>query len=129
MQNLAKLEEHEEQERAKEYMQELKKKMKKIPKDQQEERDQALAVPIELVLDSLNIIQHAGFVNNKNWIDPRDRTYYGFHKYENMICCEWSTTFAPYSNGKAAVNTISLVMNVKNCNFKTALEYIINLNK
>jgi hypothetical protein len=50
-------------------------------------------------------------VREKNFVDPRDNSYYGFWKAQdwNYIVTGGSTTIAPYSNWLEWLNPFSLV--------------------
>ena len=70
-----------------------------------------LAYPVETLLMESQKIEIWWFVRNKNFIDPRDKSYYGFYKAHdwNYIVVWWSTTLSPYADGRDGLNPFHLV--------------------
>lgn len=69
-----------------------------------------LKYPVEEILMESGKIEISWFVNDKNFIDPRDKTYYWFYKAkENYIVVWWSTTLSIYAEGHAWLNPFHLV--------------------
>lgn len=94
--------------------------------DNEKLKEELKNIPIEDVFDKLWIIQTAWF-NGRNWIDPRDRTYFSFWKdKDNFIHVANSTTLAPYSDWKDWLDNFSLVMNVLWIDFKNSIEWLKN---
>ncbi len=70
-----------------------------------------LAYPVESLLIESGKVSIEWFVNNKNFIDPRDKSYYWFYKAQdgNYIVVWWSSTLSPYADGKDWLNPFDLV--------------------
>lgn len=70
-----------------------------------------LSYPVEWLLIESWIIPIEWFTNWKNFIDPRDKSYYWFYKAHdgNYIVVWWSTTLSPYADGKDWLNPFDLV--------------------
>ena len=73
--------------------------------------EQIILVPAEKILIESWKIPIKDFVREKNFVDPRDNSYYGFWKAQdgNYIVTGWSTTISPYSNWLEWLNPFSLV--------------------
>lgn len=97
-----------------------------LNRDSERMKDEINSIPIEDVFDKLWIIQHWWFTG-RNWIDPRDRSYFSFYKdKENFIHVANSTTLAPYSWWKDWLDNFSLVMHSLNLDFPRAIEWLKN---
>ena len=94
---------------AKKYALEARQKM--MEWENRKEIEAILEYPVEALLMGSWKIEIEWFANNKNFIDPRDKSYYGFYKANdgNYIVVWWSTTLAPYADGKDWLNPFDLV--------------------
>lgn len=70
-----------------------------------------LKYPVETLLMESGKVEITWFVNGKNFIDPRDKSYYGFYKSNdgNYIVVGGSTTLSPYADGRDGLNPFHLV--------------------
>lgn len=73
--------------------------------------EKILAYPVESLLMESGKIEISDFVRNKNFIDPRDKSYYWFYKAQdgNYIVVWWSTTLSPYADWHDWLNPFHLV--------------------
>jgi len=94
---------------AKKYALEAKQKM--MEWENRKEIERILDYPVEALLMESGKIDIGWFVRNKNFIDPKDKSYYGFYKANdgNYIVVWGSTTLAPYADGKDWLNPFDLV--------------------
>lgn len=105
---------------------ELKMRNWELNRDSEKVKEELKQIPIEDVFDKLGIIQHAWF-NWRNWIDPKDRSYFSFWKdKENFIHVANSTTLAPYSNWNDWLDNFHLVMNMLSIDFPKSVEWLKN---
>lgn len=105
---------------------EVKIKSWELNKESEKIKEDIKQIPIEEVFDRLGVIQH-GWFNGKNWIDPRDRSYFSFWKdKDNFIHVANSTTLAPYTNWLDGLDNFHLVMNTLNIDFPRAIEWFKN---
>lgn len=73
--------------------------------------EKILEYPVESLLIESWKIDIWNFVNNKNFVDKRDNSYYGFYKANdwNYIVVWWSSTLSPYADWRDWLNPFHLV--------------------
>lgn len=73
--------------------------------------DNILKYPVESLLMESWFVPISWFINGKNFIDPKDNSYYWFYKAQdwNYIVVWWSTTLSPYAMGHDWLNPFHLV--------------------
>lgn len=111
---------------AKKYALEARQKM--MEWENRKEIEAILEYPVEVILMESGKIDISWFVNNKNFIDPRDNSYYWFYKAHdgNYIVTGWSTTLSPYALGYDWLNSFHLVKWLYNLDDKWVFEFFKN---